>query len=372
MRVRVLIVITVVTLVLIVGITRDNALHNQRTPIRIGFLATLSGPSSELGVSGRNAVALAVKLVNDAGGLLGRPVEIVAKDLRANRAQDVMAQFVDERVNLVIGPYRSDGMDFDFSDPRLLVLSPTVANRKLDGIDDNLIRFIEPAEAQGEVLASYIGGDPTSTRIAIIADMSNEAYTSELVLAFTLGLKDQKKEIVFQRSYHEATASDCAEWSQTISQLGADAVLVVSDAPGAAMMAQQLRKIGWTGRILTGMWSMTQDLQQYGGQAVEGTTACGVCDPESSAPRYLAFRDHYTAIYGSEPSFSAVLSYEVADTLFQAIADYQSLDPAIVKSALVGKQLLGLQSSYLIDRYGDPERPYQLFMVRDRIFRRVP
>ncbi len=372
MKRRTLQAIAGIVLVVLVGVNRGSGLHGDSSPLKIGFLATLSGPSSELGVSGRNAVAMAVRLVNDAGGVLGRPLEIVTKDLRSTRAQDVMGQFADEGVNFVIGPYRSDGMGFDFSDPRLLVLSPTVANRRLEGIDDNLVRFIEPAEAQGDVLAGHVGGDAMSARIAIIADSSNEAYSSELVAAFKRGLIGPQKEVVFERSYQVATASDCAEWSQSIHQLRADTILIVCDAPGTAMMAQQLRKVGWEGQILTGMWSMTQDLQHYGGLAVEGTIASGICDPQSSVPRYAAFREDYVTLYGTEPSFSAVLSYEAAEALFQAIADSQSLDPAVIKSALVGKQLSGLQSSYLIDQYGDPQRPYQLFTVKERSFRRLP
>ena len=52
----------------------------QNKPIRIGMPTILSGRVAMLGISSRNAVALEVEKFNAAGGLNGRPIEMVVRD----------------------------------------------------------------------------------------------------------------------------------------------------------------------------------------------------------------------------------------------------------------------------------------------------
>jgi branched-chain amino acid transport system substrate-binding protein len=52
----------------------------QVGPIKLGFLSPLSGPLAFVGQTSQNCMALAVREVNAAGGILGRPVEVVAED----------------------------------------------------------------------------------------------------------------------------------------------------------------------------------------------------------------------------------------------------------------------------------------------------
>ena len=48
-------------------------------PVRIGFLAGLSGRVADLGIGGRNGAILAVEMRNRQGGINGRPVELIAE-----------------------------------------------------------------------------------------------------------------------------------------------------------------------------------------------------------------------------------------------------------------------------------------------------
>lgn len=52
-----------------------------KEPIKFGFLHTLSGGVGQVyGVPDRAGVEIAVKEINKAGGILGRPLEMVARD----------------------------------------------------------------------------------------------------------------------------------------------------------------------------------------------------------------------------------------------------------------------------------------------------
>ncbi|MBW1797231.1 MAG: ABC transporter substrate-binding protein, partial [Deltaproteobacteria bacterium] len=52
----------------------------NKKPVKVGFVGGLTGRLSYLGTAGRNGVILAVEEINEAGGINGRPVELITRD----------------------------------------------------------------------------------------------------------------------------------------------------------------------------------------------------------------------------------------------------------------------------------------------------
>jgi branched-chain amino acid transport system substrate-binding protein len=52
-------------------------------PIRIGLIFPLTGGSSDMGNSARVGAEVAVREINEVGGYLGRPLELVIRDDKA-------------------------------------------------------------------------------------------------------------------------------------------------------------------------------------------------------------------------------------------------------------------------------------------------
>src|SRR6266571_1143354 len=53
-------------------------------PLRVGLILPLSGGSGDFGNSARLGAELAAKEINEVGGYLGRPLELVQRDDHAN------------------------------------------------------------------------------------------------------------------------------------------------------------------------------------------------------------------------------------------------------------------------------------------------
>ena len=72
----------VVPLLLLLIAAAFAAVHlwEQRQPIKIGYTGSLSAFNSDLGISGRNGATLAVRDINEAGGILGKKLMLVSKD----------------------------------------------------------------------------------------------------------------------------------------------------------------------------------------------------------------------------------------------------------------------------------------------------
>ena len=58
-------------------------------PIKIGYLATLTGEGATWGQHESDGAKLAVKEINEKGGLLGRPVELIVYDVKG-RPEDAI------------------------------------------------------------------------------------------------------------------------------------------------------------------------------------------------------------------------------------------------------------------------------------------
>mgnify|MGYP003341188677 CR=1 FL=1 len=79
-------------------------------PIKVGWLSSLTGPLSSAALAENQGVQLAVEEINKAGGILGRPIELLTRDTAGDPTQAVnFAQQLafSDKVQFVIGPVNS-------------------------------------------------------------------------------------------------------------------------------------------------------------------------------------------------------------------------------------------------------------------------
>ena len=95
----------------------DGSETTSDEPIKIGIIADLTGPFTTYGTSLSRSAELAVKEVNEAGGIDGRPVEVVVEDIQTDvtATVDKARKLVEsDNVDLVMGPIGSDANDAAF------------------------------------------------------------------------------------------------------------------------------------------------------------------------------------------------------------------------------------------------------------------
>jgi len=83
---------------------------NSREPVKLGVLLPLTGPGALSSQGFMLAIRMAVKEINDSGGLLGRRVELVLADDQLDPTQSITEArrlTQQERVNFVLGPLGS-------------------------------------------------------------------------------------------------------------------------------------------------------------------------------------------------------------------------------------------------------------------------
>ena len=63
----------------------------QGKPIKIGVVASMTGPGAFYGENIQKGVGLAVEEINASGGVLGRPIEVIYEDDETNPQKTVSA-----------------------------------------------------------------------------------------------------------------------------------------------------------------------------------------------------------------------------------------------------------------------------------------
>ncbi len=132
----------------------------RKETIKIGIVGTMTGSQSDLSVSGRRGIEIAVDQINKNGGIRGKKLELIIKDdlNDAIRAKEIVSEFVKEDIKIVVGHYTSGEMIAAYDEVikhDILYLGPTISADSFSGLDDNFIRFIASTKEQAQIIADF-------------------------------------------------------------------------------------------------------------------------------------------------------------------------------------------------------------------------
>src|SRR5215208_5687053 len=181
--------------------------------IVIGHFASMTGDTATFGVSADEGIRLALKEVNDAGGVLGKKVRVVTEDDRslADEAKTAVQKLInrDHVVALLgeIASSRSIAGAPIAQDERVPMLSPGSTNPKVTEIGDYIFRacFIDPV--QGTAVANFAMKELNMKRFAVLYAINSD-YSVGLRDYFKEAVKKNGGQIVSDLSYTEKSDVD--------------------------------------------------------------------------------------------------------------------------------------------------------------------
>ena len=177
--------IPLILIVVMLGSLLGACAPAQPQTIKIGHEVALTGPNATWGQSEANAVQMAVEKVNAAGGVLGKKIEVVAYDNRADKleAVNVAKRLVEQdKVVAIIGPAQSgvtNAIREVNNSAKVPVIATTATNPKVTVNDDGSVVpytfrvcFIDPF--QGTVAAQFALEELKAKTAAILYDVGDE------------------------------------------------------------------------------------------------------------------------------------------------------------------------------------------------------
>ena len=236
--------------------------------IKLGWLSSLTGPLSSAAIAENLGVQLAVDEINKAGGILGRPIELLTRDTAGDPTKAVnFAQQLafSDKVHFVIGPVNSgEGLA---STP--ILARAGVPNLVIGAIDELIdpvkypraFRVINTNRQWISTANNYAVGTLKKTKIAIIADTAGygtaSAKTAQELLE-KAGIKPiyvalvdpNKTDLTDEMTKARAAGADVVmPWSAATGLLGrllnarGDMGWKVPVVGHPALMAAQIRKL---------------------------------------------------------------------------------------------------------------------------------
>ncbi|RRJ84260.1 ABC transporter substrate-binding protein [Aestuariirhabdus litorea] len=353
---------------------------SEPAPLKLGVAAGLTGVTADLGREARDGVMLAVEHANAAGGVNGRPIELLVRDDRntPETALKVDRELIDAGVIAVIGHVTS-AMSVaavpQMNEHEVLMLSPTTSTNLLTGKKDFFLRVYEEIREESLAMADYAFNSLQARDVAIIYDFRNRAFSEGWGAYFKEQFIKRGGRVSFEESYSEIDGDKFLQLGAAIIDPPHDLVLILAPALDAARLSQQMRKLGYGGHIMTSAWSTTNDLISQGGTAVEGVVSPSAFNRDSTIPRFTHFRDAFVARFNYEPRFAGTMAYEAAEIIFQAMRSMSEADLAAEnRSERLRDRILnqsrfeGLQGAIVFDPYGEVDRTNFLVQVRNGQF----
>lgn len=341
-------------------------------PIKVGFSAELTGGRSDLGVDGRDGVQLAVEIINEQGGINGRPVELIVKDDKGDPevARQVDAELAKAGVVAILGHMTSGQTSAVFdqnNQAQVVMLSPTASSIDFSNKADHFFRVIPTNEFMGQALAKHIAAKGFSS-LAIVYDLSNLSYTEPLALSAQAEF-EQLGGQVSQPFTFKSGETDLQTLIGEVQAARPDSIIFISSAVDTAVMAQYLRQNDPELPIYAVPWAQTPELIQKGGKSVEGLELTALYNPQNDSAEFKEFSQKFEARYGRTPTFPAAFSYDAALTLLEGLKQTKGQAEGLTDALTGISNIAGLQGSISLNEYGDVLRGIHIAAVENGEFK---
>lgn len=311
-------------------------------PIRVAALYALTGGLSSLDGPSLKGAEVHVAQINEAGGLLGRPLELVVFDTRTD--QQVTATAAQEAVSsdVVAGFGQSDTTFVMAAAPTFqeagipFVTSGATHPMLPTWVGDNMFMAAFGDDDQSYAIADYAFDTLGLRRVYVWTDNSMD-FTRALTQFFTERFLERGGEIIAEDFFMMGDT----DFSAQIDRLAAvdpapDGVFISAIPSEAGLTVRQIREAGIAMPILSGDGFDTQLVAEVPGPELANdvwfSTHTYLADDR---PEVQEFIDAYTAQHGGPPENSfAPLGYDAIGLIANAIETAGSVEPAAIREAL--------------------------------------
>ena len=221
-----------------------------KDPIAVGYLPALTGPSSSTGVGINRGIQLAVKEINDAGGIDGRQIELITRDTQSDptKAVNGAAELTrGQQVSVVFGPVNS-GESLAVVPLLARTNTPQVHPCWVDSLTDPqkypmCFRNAPTNQQIGGAANRYVVDVLKRKKVAVISDTTG--YGTASVNAYVPMLKARGAEVVYQGNV-DAANPDLKPELLRMQSVGAEAIMPWSVNAGFLSRIINTRgQMGW-------------------------------------------------------------------------------------------------------------------------------
>ena len=315
-------------------------------PVKIGYIANLTGDGATWGKHEYDAAMLAVKEANERGGVLGRPVEFICYDIKGRQEDAVNAVrrlIVEDKV-VAIGGCSYSGIQIAVApvseNGQVPIISSSATNPAVTVDPDTgkvrpyMFRVTYTDPYQGTVIADYLINKCGSKKLAVIGDIG-DAYSEGLAEAVISRAKELGAEYRFW-AFRGGDVDFRAQLTEA-KAWGGDAMALTMLYKEMGLVIKQAAELDWRPFFMGGD-GYSDNIFEIAGDAMEGTFWLYPINPDNDNkdPKLTALKTKYEKEYGRKPTeiISMTYAYDIILMILNAIETAGKAEGPAVRDAI--------------------------------------
>ena len=216
---------------------------------KIGGIGPITGAGAVYGIAVKNGAELAIKEINEAGGINGYQIEYNFQDDELDNEKSVNAYntLKDWGMNMLVGSVTSGccvAVAAESKNDNMFQITPSGSS--VDCIEGNdkvfQVCFTDPNQGVGA--ADYIGENGLASKVAVIYD-SSDVYSSGIYAKFKEEAATQNFEIVSEEAFTADNKTDFSVQLAKAQEAGAELVFLPIYYTEASLILKQADSMGY-------------------------------------------------------------------------------------------------------------------------------
>lgn len=306
--------------------------ESNSSTIKIGYFGPLTGGTAQAGQAALNGVQIAVNELNEAGGVLGKQLEIVSYDDKSSPEEAVKAatKLVQvDKVNAIFGSLHSANVQAAapvIEEAKTICVAGGTSPTWLEQGYTYLFRSISNSSVSAKQLAKYADSQ-NLRKIALFT--SNSEYGTSGAEEFQEACKDYDIEFVASETMTDGDRDFTGQFAK-INASAPDAVFVWCLGDDLGAVTKQLRQSGFNGPILGSESYTLPEILENAGDAANGVAFASqyivYSDPNDAEDELMKqFLERYIEEFGEPPaSDNAFRAYDGVMMIAEAMEAAQT------------------------------------------------
>lgn len=342
--------------------------------IKIGFFSPTTGFAAADGTSALQSAQLAVKMINDEGGVLGQPIELIYYDdsAKPDQASSLARKLIEQDgvVAGISGSYSGATRAAApiFQEAGVPMVAAYAIHPEITATGDKIFRVGTLATVQGRVGAELAGNVLGVKKVAILT-IDNDFGVS-LTEGFKAHAEGLGLEIVLEEKYPLGET----EFRPIIGKIIAaepDVVYATGYYNEAANLVSQAVDEGLEAQIIGQEGYDSPKFIELAGPASEGVIITTDLNRDSEREMTRLFLEQYEAEYGEAADMVGASAFDAVQVLAHAIETASSTEPGAITEAIAGLKDFEDVASGPFWYYTDGRevvRPVSSQVVKDGVF----
>jgi len=364
-----IIVVMALAIVLIVTQTRKG-----EKKIKIGIILPLTGSNAVDGEAAKQSIDLAFELKRAEFIKKGITLRFIYEDdkMIPNEGVNAAKKIIKiDKVIAIIGPFGSSvllAVAPVAEQNRVVLISGSATNPKIKEAGDYIFRDVPPDDYQGKALSKF-AYEVLKVKKAAILYMNND-YGVGLKNVIEREFPQLGGQIIYSEAFNPGE-TDFRSHLQKLKKTNPECAFLPSHHTEGALILRQAREMGIKIPFLGGDGIFRPELIDIASNAANNTYISSMSwRPDSYDPLVKEFVVKFKEKYGKEPNVFSAYYFDATNIILDAILNGTKTSDEI-KSYLYQNEFMGVTGKTKFDRYGEVEKPIDIFKIENKKFQYV-